>query len=114
LDKDILGDGERYSPDTCVFVPQSINQLFRREMPRDLPRGVTRQGNKYTASLTWDGPLGKGAVRKSGFSTPESAKSYYAQAKGEYLSKLLDYYDGQIENRLTDHLQELILTRGLT
>ncbi|HFD2033567.1 TPA: hypothetical protein ACF2DD_002144 [Clostridium perfringens] len=43
LDKDILNKGNKvYSPETCVFVPQSINSLFiKSDKTRgDLPIGV--------------------------------------------------------------------------
>ena len=52
LDKDILVKGNKiYSPDTCVFVPQSINSLFiKSDKARgDLPIGVTKEHKKYSA-----------------------------------------------------------------
>ena len=52
LDKDILCKGNKvYSPDTCVFVPQSINKLFtKRDNERgEYPIGVHKHGNKFEA-----------------------------------------------------------------
>ncbi len=45
LDKDILGNGKLYSPDTCVFIPHKLNSQFarRKENKRlhsELPTGV--------------------------------------------------------------------------
>lgn len=46
LDKDILGNGKLYSPDTCVFIPHKLNSQFARrnntKFDKDLPMGVTR------------------------------------------------------------------------
>lgn len=54
LDKDILLQGNKvYSPDTCVFVPSNINQLFvKSDASRgEYPLGVNylKQSNKYRA-----------------------------------------------------------------
>lgn len=55
LDKDILIKGNKiYSPNTCTLVPNSVNQLFtKRDNNRgDLPIGVIRRKNKFTAQCT--------------------------------------------------------------
>lgn len=55
LDKDILIKGNTiYSPETCLIVPQSINELFhasgRKTLDTDLPYTVRRTAKgKYTA-----------------------------------------------------------------
>ena len=56
LDKDILFENNRlYSPDTCLIVPQSINELFhinsRKRKDKDLPYTITRTNiGKYSVS----------------------------------------------------------------
>lgn len=55
LDKDILGDGKLYAPDTCCFVPVEINTSkgFKGEV-----RGVTtRPNNTFTVALTYEGKV---------------------------------------------------------
>ncbi len=53
LDKDILIPGNKeYGPDTCVFIPQYLNNvLYLKAKTGDLLPGVRRERNgKYTAS----------------------------------------------------------------
>ena len=50
LDKDILVKGNKiYGPNTCVFVPQTINNLFTKNDKNrgELPIGVHKYYNKY-------------------------------------------------------------------
>lgn len=54
LDKDILFEGNSvYSPETCVFIDQSLNKfLLEKTENRDLPIGVSyhKVKNKYIAA----------------------------------------------------------------
>lgn len=42
LDKDLLGDGKLYSPDTCVLIPSKLNSVLshQRDSTKNLPLGV--------------------------------------------------------------------------
>jgi hypothetical protein len=48
LDKDLLGDGKLYSPNTCCFLPQSINN-FLLTYSSDKYTGVTEYGKRFYA-----------------------------------------------------------------
>lgn len=53
LDKDILIEGNKiYSPETCVFVPQSLNKIFnhKKNKKSGLPIGVKRDGKRFYAT----------------------------------------------------------------
>ena len=54
LDKDILGNGKLYSPDTCVFIPHKLNSQFARrgKSNKDLPMGVTWH-KRYNGSMRY-------------------------------------------------------------
>lgn len=89
LDKDILIKGNKvYGPDTCVFVPHSINTLFikRDALRGDLPIGVSynKQYKKYTASCNRK-CLGK-------YDTPEEAFQSYKQFKESLIKKVANDY----------------------
>lgn len=63
LDKDLLGDGTLYSPDTCCFILDKTNNFLRtpRKKGRDtvLPIGVTLGGSgKFRATIA-DFELGR-------------------------------------------------------
>lgn len=50
LDKDILGDGKLYSPDTCCFITQRVNMfIVKQTADRELPTGVLKANNKFMA-----------------------------------------------------------------
>ncbi|PNG11914.1 hypothetical protein [Stutzerimonas stutzeri] len=83
LDKDLLSRGSGiYSPDTCCFLPASINQMLtsRRSDSGDTP-GVYRQRDRFLARVRH-----KGAQRHVGsFSSAEEAYGAYLAKKREIL-----------------------------
>ena len=93
LDKDILIKGNKiYSPDTCVFVSQSINKLFtKRDAARgDLPIGVTynKKSKKYQAQCA-----ANNKQNHLGFyNTSEEAFNVYKQVKEAYIKKVANDY----------------------
>ena len=54
LDKDFIGDGKVYSPETCRFIPRWLNKLFTlRENDRGpWPLGVMKGKGRYVSCLT--------------------------------------------------------------
>lgn len=76
LDKDMINIGNReYNPDSCSFIPVSINVLMERvvDSDRSLPKGVTKHGNSYRARVA----LETFPVRE----TPEEASKDYQENK---------------------------------
>ena len=94
LDKDILIKKNKiYSPDTCVFVPQSINSLFvKRDINRgNLPIGVhyDKQHKKYKAQCS----IGLGKQKNLGrYNTQEEAFKVYKAFKEAHIKKIADDY----------------------
>lgn len=103
LDKDILCKGNKvYSPDTCIYVPHSINSLFTK---RDKCRGeyyigVRKKGNKFEARLS----KGNGEIYLGLFNTPEQAFLAYKQAKEQYIKEVAEEYKEKIPYRLYEAL----------
>ena len=104
LDKDILNKGNKiYSPDTCIYVPQSINTLFTKsnKIRGKYPIGVCKKGNRFVAQLS------KGDVKQihlGYFDTPEEAFQAYKQAKEAYIKEVAEKYKGKIDNRAYEAL----------
>ena len=97
LDKDILCKGNKlYSRDTCIFVPERINNLFiKRDNNRgDHPIGMSpNSAGNYQARCN-DGygkqiPLGT-------YSTKEQAFQAYKEYKEKIIKKIIDLYEGKI------------------
>ena len=99
LDKDILCKGNKiYSPNTCVYVPHSINVLFtkRNNKRGELPIGVTKNGNKFEAKLNKG--IGK-QIYLGLYDTPEEAFQAYKIAKEVYIKEVAEKYKGKIDHR---------------
>lgn len=99
LDKDILKKGNKiYSPDTCVFVPQSINKLFTKgdKARGEYPIGVSKYRDKFMAQLA----RGNGLEYLGTFSTPEEAFLAYKIAKEAYIKEVAEKYKDKIPCKL--------------
>lgn len=102
LDKDLLVKGNKvYSEDTCVFVPQQLNQLtVKREAKRGkCPIGVhlSKEYGKYVASYCY----GEGKIQRLGFyETKESAFQAYKKAKESYIKVVADNWKQDIDFRV--------------
>lgn len=90
LDKDLLGDGKLYSPDTCCFVLDLTNNFLRepRFEGRTLPIGVRqcKKSGRYRATI---GDFQYGGTRHLGtFDTIEEAHLAWL-ARKRYLATIL-------------------------
>ena len=104
IDKDIKIPGNsHYSPETCLFVPMSLNNLFRynSSTKRLLPRGVTQKTNasKYRASISING---RNIVIGS-YDTPEEAHLAYLSKRDDVLTDAAGMYP-EISQYILGHL----------
>ena len=97
LDKDILGDGKLYSPQTCCFVPSELNMCI---VGRDA-KGATFVKGKWQVSFSQK-YIGR-------FDTKEEAVLAYKKRKGEHILCLLEKYRGQLEDNVYYKLNEHVL-----
>lgn len=92
IDKDILGNGKLYSPETCCFVPNHINNILQKNEHRNngLNIGVKIQDNKYRAVLT---TKGRKKFHVGYFDTEQEASAAYIKAKAKYIKKMAEEYN---------------------
>ena len=107
LDKDILCKGNKiYSRETCIFVPQRINELFtKRDNDRgDCPIGVipTSSGN-YRADCK--NGYGK-SVYLGVYHSKEEAFQVYKNYKERVIKEVIDSYEGIIPEPHYSRLRE--------
>lgn len=92
LDKDLLIEGNKvYGPNTCVFVPQQINNIFldHGNARGPLPIGVSLSlSNKYVARYRKYGVQTYIGI----YNTIEEAQSAYRKAKKEYCIQAANKY----------------------
>jgi hypothetical protein len=105
LDKNILVKGNKiYSPDTCCFVPQEINNLIQNNSNRrgSLPIGVRKKGNKFEVFLS----INRNMTYIGTFNTIEEAFAAYKQAKEKHVKEVAQKYfdEGKITKRVYDAL----------
>lgn len=105
LDKDILVKHNKiYSPNTCIYVPQTINNLFTK---KDNARGDSLIGiypfqGKYVAQCHLINPkTGKSKQEYLGrYDTQEKGFEIYKYYKEKNIKEIADYYKEQIPNKL--------------
>lgn len=102
LDKDLLSNIDLYSPTTCCFVEQWLNNLFT---------GSSAKRGKYTTGVYWHKRNKKfqaqlnvnGQRRRLGcFATEQEAHRVYLKAKQTYvIEKMKDYPAQGLRKRLS-------------
>ena len=109
LDKDILIKGNKvYSPETCIFVPETINLLFiKRQNDRgESVIGTSPKNGKYQVKCSLINPK----TRKSKqeylglFDTQEKGFEVYKYYKEKNIKMVADYFKSQIPTILYDAL----------
>jgi hypothetical protein len=108
LDKDFLGDGKLYSPETCIFIPGWLNILFCEHSRKisGLPPGVWMDHGRFRSSLYVNGKV----KRVGSFSTVEEAHAAYTQAKTDYVVSLypaIAEIDARLVSACERRLQQL-------
>lgn len=103
LDKDILVKGNKiYSPETCVFVPKTINSLFtKRQNDRgSLPIGVSydRDSNKYLSHC--NNCITRKQIKLGKFLQVDDAFLEYKKYKEDHVKEVANLYVGKIPNEL--------------
>lgn len=93
LDKDIKKPGNKiYSPDTCLFIPRCLNNLFTdcHGSRGQYPLGVSfdRYHNKFSAEIRIDGK----ANRIGRYKTSSLAYEAYKKAKNAEVLRKCDQY----------------------
>ena len=107
LDKDILVRGNKvYSPETCCFVPRSINSLltYSKNNNTSLPHGVTKReyGERYASRVV--NPLTKKNESCGVYDTVEEAFLAYKNKKEAIIKEVAEKYKRYIRNDVYEAL----------
>lgn len=111
LDKDILVKGNKvYSPDTCIFAPESINGMFVYNKPQNKrePIGVHKEKYYGTYKVNYAVPGSKNGERKykyvGSFRNVNDAFASYKKAKEDEIKRIADKYKEYIPEKLYNAL----------
>ena len=105
LDKDILFKHNKiYSPETCVFVPQTINKLFVKSNSNrgESVIGTSPKNGKYQVYCSIINPeTGKSKGEYLGiYDTELEAFKVYKYYKEKNIKEVADYYKNLIPQKL--------------
>lgn len=109
LDKDILVKHNKiYSPETCIYVPHTINVLFTKSNKTrgESVIGTTTANERYYAQCNMINPeTGKSKKEYLGYYDTEfEAFQVYKYHKEKNIKMVADYFKKQIPNELYDGL----------
>lgn len=98
LDKDILIKGNKlYSPETCCFVPNEINQLFTKRLRNKFCIGVKKAGKfRFRAEIN----INRIKAYLGTFDTMVEAFQAYKIAKELEIKRVADKWRGQITEQV--------------
>lgn len=104
LDKDLLGNGKLYSPETCCLLPQALNVMIvsKKNKSDGLPMGVTKVCKKFKAMSSIGNANKDGKSYYLGsFDTPDEASAAFWEFKGKRIKEVAQsYYDkGELDER---------------
>lgn len=105
LDKDLLSATKIYSPETCLLIPDYINNAFRISAGSrgSLPLGVSLDRNVYKSSIRVFGKL-KNLGR---YKTPDEAHRAWQLGKISYINDLILKY--KTENFYYDAVEKAMM-----
>ena len=107
LDKDILNKGNKiYSRETCIFVPQRINNLFTKS---DKSRGKNPIGVTELPEGSYQVHCSNGygkQINLSAYVTKEEAFQAYKKYKEKVIKEVIDSYEGKIPEPYYSRLRE--------
>ena len=104
LDKDILFKGNKiYSPETCVFVPLTLNNMFvcqnmKKENGLPLGVGIDKKAKTYYYCLN----LFDKKIKAGGFKTSDEAFKGYKKEKEKHIKETVIKYKNKIPKNIYD------------
>jgi hypothetical protein len=111
IDKDLILKGNReYSPKFCLFLPQTINQIFQTHEKRDtnILTGVAPYGTKkFIGQCSVSLPSRK-RLYSQPFDSENEARQWYLKTKREYILFVAEYY----KSAIPENVYNIILERG--
>ena len=104
VDKDIIGNGTHYSPETCDYVPAVINMILHRKTKgSEYLWGVCKQGKRFSATVMCEGEI----YASKSFRDEFSAHQFYQKNKVEVIRYMAEKYlfNGRISIRVYEGLK---------
>lgn len=103
LDSDLFSNGVKtYSEETCVFIPQHLNQIYKTSYKDNEMLGVDFRKGNYRARIN----LLNNQVIIGTYKTKEDAVKAYRNKRAEYVQLLLNLHRHQLEDKTIEFLED--------
>ena len=103
LDSDLFSNGVKtYSEETCVFIPQHLNQIYKTSYKGNEMLGVDFRKGIYQARIR----LFNNQVTLGNYKTKEEAVEAYRNKRAEYVQLLLNLHRHQLEDKTIEFLED--------
>lgn len=119
IDKDILVEfNSEYNPDACVFVPNVVNSFFSMKEGGKFLLGVEeikpRRSHFKTGYISrCSNPLTKSSEYLGFYDTQEEAHEVYVKRKNEIARDLAKHYEGVVDDRVIEALNNFDIKRRI-
>ena len=98
LDKDFLsGSNKQYSPDTCVFIPREINNVFVKKTKTNGCFGVHKSKSHFEVKTNF--------CERKRFKTEQDALDYYNSQKKIQIADIVNRYESSVDKRVIEKLR---------
>jgi len=102
LDSDLFSNGVKtYSEDTCVFIPQHLNQIYKTSYKDNEMLGVDFVKGKYRARIH----MFNSQVILGSYEAKEDATKAYRNKRAEYVKLILNLHRHQLEDKTIEFLE---------
>ena len=103
LDSDLFSNGVKtYSEETCVFIPQHLNQIYKTSYKGNEMLGVDFRKGIYQARIK----LFNNQVTIGNYKTKEEAVEAYRNKRAEYVQLLLNLHRHKLEDKTIEFLED--------
>lgn len=103
LDSDMFSDGYKtYSEDTCVFIPEHLNQIYKTSYKDKKELGVDFRKGRYRARIN----MFNKQVIIGTYKRKEDAIVAYRAKSSEYVGLLLNMYRNQLEDKTVKFIED--------
>ncbi len=98
LDKDFLsGSNKQYSPETCVFIPREINNVFVKKTKTNGCFGVHKSKSRFEVKTNF--------CERKRFEAEQDALDYYNSQKKIQIADIVNRYESSVDKRVIEKLR---------
>lgn len=109
IDKDLLGDGKLYSPKTCCFLPEAINNAIKKNIQSNNKSGYS--GVRVTGKSCIIAQTSLFGIKKyiGSFDSKKEAREMFVKEKDNYIHQLAELYIDVLPSNVYNKLKHFTI-----